>query len=159
MLCYFFSVLQAGRMWIAPLFLVSWTDHGSSLERNNSFQFFTLCPCTQGTYLWWLTVGILHTAKLSALPAITLCSICRRGWSSRCEVSSCRSCWEVEGPWYLSGNSLEWPGSYPLLEHPLSQWLPEGDAHIVAEAKLQCKDHSHTCHLINEVQYCTCTLI
>ena len=63
---------------------------------------------------------------------------CRWGWSPRCDFSSEGPCWEMEGPWYLSGGATKWPWHHPIKQPPLFWWLPKGNAVTVAETELQC---------------------
>ena len=75
--------------------------------------------------------------KLStALPHLCAPS-CRRGWSSRREISSGRPLWEVAGPLCLPGDSPGQPESHHLWQPPLLQWQSEEGPHAVAEAELQ----------------------
>ena len=68
---------------------------------------------------------------------------CRWGWSSWRDFCSGRPCWEVAGTWYRPKIAWRWPGYHLLNQCSISWWLPEKNAHIVAETELQCMYHKY----------------
>ena len=79
---------------------------------------------------------------------------CRWGWPSWCDFCSGWPCWEVAGPWYRPKIAPRWPGYHPLSQCPLSWWLLEKSALIVAETELQCMYQSRI--LCSEFLFCPC---
>ena len=116
---------------------VSWTRNGSPLE-GNCWAFHSYSLDVQLATLTLIHIPqMMCLGRLSAALLPVCAPSCRWGWSSRCEVSSGRPCWEVEGPRWFPGDSLWWSGCHPLIQCPLSQWLSEDGAHPVVEAELQ----------------------
>ena len=77
---------------------------------------------------------------------------CRWGWSSWRNFCSGRPCWKVAGPWYCPKIAPKWPRFHPFSQCPLSWWLLEKTAHVVAETELQCMHHTHV--LDSEILFC-----